>query len=192
MKAKRKGLKGKQIIVGVTGSIAAYKAAEIVSYLTQAAAKVKVIMTPAATFFISSLTFQTLSHNPVATNLFESVEKPARRSGGYDPEHISLARWADLMLIVPATANIIGKIAAGLADDLLSAVIMSVKTPVLIAPAMNENMYKNPIVQENIKRLEKLGYKFIAPAKGRLACQEIGEGRLASFARIIDAVKSFL
>lgn len=185
MNVKRKGLKGKQIIVGVTGSIAAYKAAEIVSYLYQSGAKVRVIMTQAATAFISPLTFQTLSHNPVFTDLFESVEK-------YDPKHISLAEWADLVLIAPATANIIGKIAAGIADDLLSTVVMTVKKPVLIAPAMNENMYQNPIVQENIKRLKKLGYKFIDPAKGWLAEGKIGEGRLASFSRIIDAVNSSL
>lgn len=185
MRAKRKGLKGKQIIVGITGSIAAYKAAEIVSCLCQNGAEVKVIMTPAATAFMAPLTFQTLSHNQVFTDLFEST-------GGYNPEHISLAQWADLVLIAPATANIIGKIATGIADDLLTTVVMSVKTPVFIAPAMNENMYRNPIVQENIKRLEKLGYKFIAPEKGYLACQQIGEGRLASLLRIINAISSSL
>lgn len=185
MKKNRNVLRDKQIIIGVTGSIAVYKAAELVSHLCQNGAKVKVVMTLGATRFITPLTFQTLSHNQVFVDLFESTEK-------YAPEHISLAQWADLILIAPATANIIGKITAGIADDLLATVVMSVKTPVLIAPSMNDNMYQNPIVQQNIKQLKRQGYKFVSPEKGRLACQRTGIGRLASLPRIIDAVKSSL
>jgi phosphopantothenoylcysteine decarboxylase/phosphopantothenate--cysteine ligase len=173
-------LKGKNILIGVAGGIAAYKAAEIVSQLHQKGASVKVVMTKSAAEFVTSLTFQTLSHNPVYTEMFTGYE--------VNPKHISLAEESDLLLIAPATANIIGKIAHGIADDLLSTVVMSVKCPVLIAPAMNETMYKNPIVEENIKKLQKLGYKFIQPEKGYLACQKVGEGRLACLDTIISAV----
>lgn len=178
-------IKSKEIIVGVTGSIAAYKAAELVSYLSQQGASVTVVMTQAASHFITPLTFQTLSHNRVFSHLFETDYQPA-------PEHISLAEKADLVLIVPATANIIGKIAHGIADDLLSSVVMAVQRPVLIAPAMNEKMYRNPIVQENIARLKQRGYKFISPEKGHLACQKVGEGRLASLEKIIKSVERVL
>lgn len=184
MRTKGKMLKGKKILIGVTGGIAAYKAAEIVSQLSQKGADVKVIMTKAATEFVTPLTFQTLSHNPVYIEMFSGYE--------VNPKHISLADEADLLLIAPATANIIGKIAHGIADDLLSTVVMSVKCPVLIAPAMNDNMYKNPIVQDNIKRLKKLGYKFIPPEKGHLACQKIAEGRLASIETIINSILRIL
>jgi phosphopantothenoylcysteine decarboxylase/phosphopantothenate--cysteine ligase len=172
---------GKKILLGVTGGIAAYKSAEIVSQLTQKGACVKVIMTKCAMEFVTPLTFQTLSHNKVYTDMFEKVEN-------YNPVHISLAEEADLVLIAPATANIIGKIAHGIADDFLSTIVMAVKCPILIAPAMNDNMYKNPIVQENISKLKKLGYVFISPEKGHLACQKIGEGRLASFDVIMEAL----
>lgn len=182
---KKELLKGKNILIGVTGSIAAYKAAEIVSQLFQQGAQIKVIMTKYAAQFVLPLTFQTLSHNQVYLDMFEKVEQ-------YNPAHISLAEESDLMLIAPATANIIGKIASGIADDFLSTVVMSVKCPVLIAPAMNDRMYHNPIVQENIKRLEKLGYIFISPEKGYLACQKTGEGRLASLETIINALTNAL
>ena len=182
---KKESLKGKNILIGVTGSIAAYKTAEIVSHLFQQGAQVKVIMTKSAAQFVSPLTFQTLSHNQVYLDMFEKVEE-------YNPAHISLAEEADLMLIAPATANIIGKIACGIADDFLTTVVMSVTCPVLIAPAMNDRMYHNPIVQENIKRLGKLGYKFISPEKGYLACQKSGEGRLASLEVILNALTTAL
>lgn len=182
-------LKGKNILVGVTGGIAAYKSAEMVSQLHQHGANVKVIMTRSATEFVTPLTFQTLSHNPVYTNMFNHFPPGAER---YDPKHISLADEADLLLIAPATANIIGKIANGIADDLLSTVVMSVKCPVLVAPAMNETMYHHPVVQENIGKLRKLGYKFISPEKGYLACGKVGEGRLASIETIIAAVIKLL
>ncbi|MBI4835071.1 MAG: bifunctional phosphopantothenoylcysteine decarboxylase/phosphopantothenate--cysteine ligase CoaBC [Planctomycetes bacterium] len=184
-------LKGKNILIGVTGGIAAYKAAEIVSRLHQKGASVKVVMTKSAAEFVTPLTFQTLSHNQVYTEMFSGYEA--------NPKHISLADEADLLLVAPATANIIGKIAHGIADDLLSTVVMSlprrqagVKCPVLIAPAMNDMMYKNPIVQENIKKLQKLGYKFIPPEKGYLACQKVGEGRLACLDTILSSVEKAL
>ena len=174
-------LKNKELLVGVTGSIAAYKAADLVSSLTKSGARVTVIMTPAARAFITPLTFQTLSHQKVFIDLFEANQD-------FDPQHISLVTRADLLVIAPATANIIGKIAAGIADDLLTSVVMAMKKPVLIAPAMNENMWQNPIVQKNIGTLQKLGYKFVAPEKGRLACRKIGEGRLASPDKIISGI----
>lgn len=182
----KESFNGKKILIGVTGGIAAYKAAEIVSQLTQKGACVKAIMTKCAMEFVTPLTFQTLSHNKVYTDMFEKVDN-------YSPVHISLAEESDLVLIAPATANIIGKIAHGIADDFLSTVVMSVSgrarnCPVLIAPAMNENMYLNPIVQENIGKLKKLGYVFISPEKGPLACQKVGEGRLASFDTIMEAL----
>lgn len=179
-----KQIKGKSILVGVTGGIAAYKSAEIVSQLFQQGANIKVIMTKAATKFVSPLTFQTLSHNQVYTGMFEGID--------YNPKHISLAQEADLLLIAPATANIIGKIANGIADDLLSTVVMSVTCPALIAPAMNENMYKNQLVQDNIKKLKKAGYKFISPEKGYLACKKTGQGRLASLEAILKSVAKSL
>ena len=178
-------LKNKEVLVGVTGSIAAYRAADLVSSLTKAGAKVTVIMTKAACAFITPLTLQTLSHQQVFTDLFETNQD-------FDPQHISLVERADVLVIAPATANIIGKITAGIADDFISTVVMAMKKPVLIAPAMNENMWQNPIVQKNITTLKKLGYKFINPEKGPLACRKEGEGRLAPVERIIDEIINIL
>lgn len=172
------------IILGVTGSIAAYKSAEIASKLKASGYNVTVIMTASARQFINPLTFQTLSKNQVITHLFEDVT--------YDPLHVSLADKADLIIIAPATANIIGKIASGIADDVLTCTVVATKSPVLIAPAMDEGMYRNPIVQENIKKLKGLGYKFIGPEKGRLASGRIGLGRLAATALILEAIKKEL
>lgn len=172
------------IILGVTGSIAAYKSAEIASKLKASDYNVTVIMTASARQFINPLTFQTLSKNQVITHLFEDV--------AYDPLHVSLADKADLIIIAPATANTIGKIASGIADDVLTCTVMATKSPVLIAPAMDEGMYRNPIVQENIKKLKGLGYKFIGPEKGRLASGRIGLGRLAATALILEAIKKEL
>lgn len=170
--------KGKQVGVGITGSIAAYKAAELVSYLNQQGAHVTVVMTGAATKFVAPLTFQTLSHNKVIIDLFAE-------DYAFDPQHIALAEKLDALLIAPASGNIIGKIVSGIADDALSTLVMSVKaSKVIIAPAMNERMYLNPIVQDNIKRLKKQGYHFIDPAKGHLACGS-GLGRLADLDTII-------
>lgn len=169
------------IVVGVTGSIACYKAAEIVSKLTQLDYDVHVVMTEAAQEFVRPLTFETLSGNRVTVGLFE-----ARHN--YEVEHVSLAEKASLVLIAPASANIIGKIAAGIADDFLTTLVMAVRCPVLIAPAMNDRMFENPIVQANIKKLSQLGYSFIAPEEGRLACGRRGAGRLAPLERILEAV----
>lgn len=164
---------GKKIILGVCGGIAAYKAVEVLRLLIKAGADVHVIMTGAAQKFVTPLTFQTLSSNPVHTELFNLI---AEREIG----HISLADQADLFIVVPATANIIGKIAAGIADDMLTTTVMATKAPVLFAPAMNVNMFTNPIYQENEQKLRRLGYLFVDPIRGSLACGWEGEGKLAS------------
>lgn len=166
-------LNGKIIVLGVAGGIAAYKAVELLRLLTKAGATVHVVMTRAATEFLTPLTFQTLSGNPVHTELFSLYQE--REIG-----HISLADRADLLIIAPATANIIGKIAGGIADDLLTTTVMATKAPVLLAPAMNVNMYDNPIYRQNEAKLRQLGYRFVDAESGDLACGWIGSGRLAS------------
>lgn len=178
-------VKGRHIVVGVTGGIAAYKAADLVSKLRQSGASVTVVMTDAAKQFVSPLTFESLSDNPVVTDLF----------GGRSPYvmgHISIAERADIVVIAPATANIIGKIASGIADDALTTTVISCDAPVLVAPAMNDGMYNNPIVQSNIKRLEGLGYKMIGPAEGWLACGRVGKGRMVDVADILEAINNTL
>lgn len=175
-------LKEKKIIVGITGGIAAYKTCEIVRRLKKLGAQVIVVMTENAQKFITRLTLETLSENEVVTEMF-----PEKRMVGV--RHVNLAQWADLILIAPATANIIGKIKSGIADDILTTVVISTKSPVLIAPAMNVNMYENPIFQENMEYLNKLGYKFIEPETGALACGT-GKGRLPEPETIVtEAVK---
>ncbi len=164
-------LNGKEIILGVTGGIAAYKAVELLRLLTKAGANVHVLMTRAAMEFIAPLTFQTLSGNPVHTDLFNLI---AEQEIG----HISLADRADLVIIAPATANVIGKLANGIADDLLTTTVMACKAPVLIAPAMNVNMYQNSIYKENEARLKANGFLFVEPVRGMLACGWEGEGKL--------------
>ena len=166
-------LQNKKIILGVCGGIAAYKAIELLRLLTKAGADVHVIMTGAAQEFVAPLTFQTLSANPVHTGLFDLI---AEREIG----HISLADKADLFIVAPATANVIGKIAAGIADDMLTTTIMATKATILLAPAMNVNMYRNPIYQENQQKLHDLGYSFVDPVEGSLACGWEGEGKLAT------------
>ncbi|MEA1928412.1 MAG: flavoprotein [Candidatus Auribacterota bacterium] len=173
---------GANIVLGVTGSIAAYKAADLVSKLKQKGTEVHTVLTASAREFIAPLTFETLSGNQVYTDLFGLKRQDV-------PVHISLAGRADLMVIAPATANFIGKIASGLADDLLSSVMMATRAPVLIAPAMNSGMYENRIVQENIRRLEELGMNFIGPESGYLACGYEGSGRLADVKAIIAEIK---
>jgi len=173
-------LKGKQIVLGVTGGIAAYKAVELLRLLTKAGADVHVIMTRSAQEFIAPLTFQTLSANPVHTELFNLI---AEREIG----HIALADRADLFIIAPATANFIGKIAAGIADDMLTTTVMATKATVLIAPAMNVNMYTNPIYRDNEDRLRVYGYLFVPPETGALACGWEGEGKLAAPESIFEA-----
>lgn len=175
-------LKGKKIVLGVTGSIAAYKAVEILSQLKKMGAEIRVILTESATRFIQPLTFSSLSGYPAAKDLFSLSEK-------YEIGHISLANWADLILVAPATANIIGKVAQGIADDLLSTTILASKLPVIFVPAMNKNMISNPIYQENVKKLSSWGYEFMDTGYGKLACGEIGKGKLANVEDIIDRVE---
>jgi phosphopantothenoylcysteine decarboxylase/phosphopantothenate--cysteine ligase len=172
-------------VLGVTGGIAVYKAADVVSRLRKLGINVNVIMTKSAQEFVQPLTFQSLSQNYVVTDMFDEPKT-------WDVEHISLAQKADLFLIAPATANVIGKIAFGIADDMLTTTVMATKAPVLVAPAMNTNMYENPIVQDNIRKLEAMGYTFIEPAAGRLACGDYGKGKLADPEVIVEEVLKIL
>lgn len=176
---------GKKIVLGVTGGIAAYKACDIVSRLKKNGAEVKVIMTSSACEFVSPVTFRALSNNPVAVNVFDEPND-------WDINHISLARWADAFLIAPATANIIGKIANGIADDMLSTTVMATKAPVVFAPAMNTNMYENPILQKNIKLLSDTGYFFCAVRESRLACGDVGKGALLDNEGILEVLSAAL
>jgi phosphopantothenoylcysteine decarboxylase/phosphopantothenate--cysteine ligase len=178
-------LKGKKIVLGVTGGIAAYKAAELVRELVRSEAEVFVVMTHSAQAFITPLTFQTLSGNKVATELFSLIEES-------EIGHISLADRADLLVIAPATANTIGKIAGGIADDMLTTIVMATKAPVLLAPAMNVHMWENSICQENIQKLRGRGVHFIDPEAGKLACGYEGKGRLAEIPAIVEEVRSIL
>lgn len=178
-------LKGREIVVGVCGGIAAYKVADVVSKLVQAGAGVTVCMTPEATKFVTPLTFEALCARPVRTEIFNLVESS-------DPQHIALTQRADLMLVAPATSNIIAKVASGLCDDLVSLMVAAAACPVVFAPAMNNRMWENPIAKENVAKLEKLGYRFIGPDSGWLACRNIGAGRLAEPQAIVDAVLSIL
>jgi phosphopantothenoylcysteine decarboxylase/phosphopantothenate--cysteine ligase len=167
-----KPLEGKSILLGVTGGIAAYKAAELVRTLTKAGANVRVMMSPGGQQFVTPLTLQTLSGNPVSTDTFDLTQES-------EIGHIRLADTADAVIIAPATANVIGKIAAGIADDLVTTVLLATRAPVLLAPAMNVHMYENPIVQANISRLRAHGFRIIEPGEGFLACGYEGKGRLA-------------
>ena len=174
-------LKNKNIILGVTGGIACYKVASLVGLLKKEGANVDVIMTKNATEFVGPLTFQTLSQNPVVVDMFELVKTA-------DVRHISLAEKADAVVVAPATANIIGKVANGIADDMLSTVVMATKAPVVFAPAMNNNMYQNQIVQANIARLKEYGYHFVDPQIGHLACGTTAVGKLADIKNILEYV----
>jgi phosphopantothenoylcysteine decarboxylase/phosphopantothenate--cysteine ligase len=177
-------LSDKKIIVGISGGIAAYKACEIVRRLKKSGAQVIVVMTENAQKFVTPLTLETLSENEVVTEMF-----PEKRMVGV--RHVNLAQWADLILIAPTTANIVGKIRAGIADDILTTVVMSTKSPVMFAPSMNVNMYENPIFGENMGYLKKLGCKFIEPETGDLACGT-GKGRLPEPQTIVAEVVKFL
>ena len=178
-------MQGKTIILGVSGGIAAYKAVELLRLFTKAGATVHVVMTRAATEFVAPLTFQTLSCNPVHQELFNLISEQ-------EIGHISLADRADLFVIAPATANVVGKLAHGIADDLLTTTVMATKAPVLLAPAMNVNMYQNPIYRENEKILKAIGYRFVAPVKGELACGWEGEGKMQEPAVICEAAMELL
>jgi len=178
-------LKGKTIVLGVTGSIAAYKAAEIASQLTQAGAKVEVVMTREAIQFISPITFRAITGRPVVTEMFDLTSE-------YSVEHVSLARAADIVVIAPATANIIAKLAAGIADDMLCCTVLATKAPVLVAPAMETNMYNNQVTQDNLSRLKARGFAVVGPARGWLASGKEGLGRLADINDIIGSIRQIL
>lgn len=178
-------LEGKKIVLGITGGIAAYKSAELTRTFVKQGANVSIIMTRNATEFITPLTLKTLSGNPVYADTFSL-------SGDWDVGHISLAEAAHIFVIAPATANIIGKIASGIADDLLSTTVMATKAPVLICPAMNTNMYNNSLVQDNIRKLSDVGYYFVEPEHGELACKAEGQGRLPSSEGILEEVITIL
>lgn len=177
-------LKGKTIVLGVTGGISAYKSIDLVSRLKKLGADIHVIMTEAATKLVTPLSFQTLSQNVVVVDTFQNIKY-------WEVEHISLAQKADLFVVAPATANIIGKIANGIADDMLSTTIMATKAPKLIVPAMNTQMYLNPIVEGNMKKLRDLGYYLMQPESGHLACGDVGIGKLPSPMAIEQEIVSF-
>lgn len=164
-------LKGKTVILGVTGSIAAYKAASLASMLVKQHAAVHVIMTENALNFINPVTFESLTGHKCLVDTFD-------RNFEFQVEHVALAKQADLVMIAPATANVIGKLAAGIADDMLTTTVMACKCPIFLSPAMNTNMFENPILQDNLRKLERYGYRIIAPATGRLACGDTGAGKM--------------
>jgi phosphopantothenoylcysteine decarboxylase/phosphopantothenate--cysteine ligase len=172
--------KVKQVVLGVCGGIAAYKAGDIIRRLRENHCEVTVMMTKGAMQFITPLTLSTLSGKEVYSEMFDKGPRPMA--------HIELARSADLVLIAPATANCIGKLANGLADDLLTTFVITCRAPVFIAPAMNEAMYANAIVRENCAKLKKHGFKFIEPVKGKLACGTVGVGHLAEVEQIVKTV----
>ncbi|MDT8901513.1 bifunctional phosphopantothenoylcysteine decarboxylase/phosphopantothenate--cysteine ligase CoaBC [Anaeroselena agilis] len=178
-------LAGKCVVLGVSGGIAAYKAVEVASRLRKQGASVYVVMTRAATKFVTPLTFREISGNPVVTSMWDEPKN-------WNVEHVALATRADLFLVAPATANVIGKLAAGIADDMLTTTLLATKAPVVLAPAMNCNMYLNPLVQANIAKLTGLGYHFIPPDEGLLACGVEGPGRLPEPAAIVDKVAALL
>lgn len=178
-------LENKKIVLGITGGIAAYKAAELTRALIKAGAQVRVIMTRSAAEFITPLTMQTLSKGPVYTEMFAPTDQ-------YDMAHIALADWADAFVIAPATGNVIGKAASGIADDLLTTTLMAQNKPALICPAMNDRMLANPVVQDNIRKLKKFGYTVMESAVGELACKTSGSGRLPEIPDILDALETLL
>lgn len=175
----------KTVVIGVSGGIAVYKALDVISRLRKENVEVHVIMTKSAKEFVNPISFQSLSQNMVIHDMFEEPK-------AWEIQHISLAKKADLLVVVPATANIIGKVANGIADDMLSTTIMATKAPVIFAPAMNVNMYNNKVVQDNIQKLKAYGYDFISPSSGRLACGDIGEGKLAETEEIFEIIMSNL
>jgi phosphopantothenoylcysteine decarboxylase/phosphopantothenate--cysteine ligase len=178
-------LKNKKIVLGITGGIAAYKSAELTRAFIKAGAEVKVIMTRSATEFIAPLTLRTLSRNPVYTGMFEVAEP-------YDMAHIALADWADAFVIAPATGNVIGKIASGIADDLLTTTLMAENRPTLICPAMNDKMLANSFVQDNLRKLAEAGYRVMQCGVGELACNASGSGRLPEIPEILDELEALL
>jgi phosphopantothenoylcysteine decarboxylase/phosphopantothenate--cysteine ligase len=178
-------LKNKTIVLGITGGIATYKAADIASKLTQAGARVETVMTEAATKLITPLTLRNITHRPVVTDMFEPASE-------YSVEHIALAEVADVVLIAPATANTIAKLAAGVADNMLGCIVLATRAPVIISPSMNDIMYLNPVTQENLKKLRARGFTIIEPEYGWLASGKMGKGRLPETGKIIGVIEQVL
>ena len=177
-------LNGVKVLLGVSGGVAVYKAVDLASKLTAAGAKVQTVMTDAAEHFVCAKSFEAVTGAKVHTSLWSSTD-------AFDIDHIALAEWADIVVVAPATANIIGKIAGGIADDLLSTMLcVCWKKPKIIAPAMNTNMWENPIVQANVEKIKTLGYEIVGPAAGRLACGSCGTGRMSEAAEILAAVEN--
>ena len=184
-KAAEAKLKGREIIVAVCGGIAAYKVADVVSKLVQLGAGVTVVMTKDAQKFVGPITFEALSGRKVRTDTFDLVDPG-------DAQHIGLTERADLMLVAPATSNMIAKVACGLCDDLVSLMIAAAACPVVFAPSMNDRMWEHPVAQENVAKLSSIGYRFIGPESGWLACRNVGAGRLSEPGTIVDEVVRML
>ncbi len=174
-----------KIAVGVTGGIAAFKTATVVSSLVKSGHDVRVMMTESALQFVGEVTFRSLSGNPVVTRMFDPHSP-------YTWEHISLAQWADVVLVAPATANCLGKLASGLTDDIITCTIYACDCPVVLCPAMNTRMWEHPVVQDNARRLRELGYHQVGPAEGRMACGTVGAGRMSEPEEIVEAVKKVM
>ncbi len=185
MTEKSSSLKGKRIVVGVTGSIAAYKAVYLASELVREGAVVTAVMTENAKRFVTPLTFQTITRNQVIEDLWASVDT-------FDAEHVALAKSTNCIVVAPATANIIAKAALGIADDALSCLLMTAKVPTVYAPAMNTGMFLSPAVQRNIKTLVDMGCHFVGPAEGRLADGSTGVGRLADPEEIVTVIRHII
>jgi phosphopantothenoylcysteine decarboxylase/phosphopantothenate--cysteine ligase len=177
-------LKGRKILVGLTGGIACYKVPYFIRALRQADAETKVIMTEAATKFIAPLTLETVSGHPVAVEMFPEGEYVSTR-------HIDLAEWPDLVVVAPATANFCGKVASGVFDDLLTTIICATARPVIVAPAMNPQMWKHPSTQKSVAYLAEIGYHFVGPGRGAMACDDWGEGRMVEPDELLKAVQDF-
>jgi len=178
-------LANKTIVLGITGSIAAYKAADLASKLTQAGARVEVVMTDSATRFITPLTLRSITGRPVVTDMFELTSE-------FTIEHVALAEAADVVAIAPATANIIAKVATGIADDMLSCMVLATGAPVIVVPAMESNMFQNPVTQDNLSRLKARDFTIVEPGYGRLASGKVGRGRMAEVEQIIGTIKQVL
>lgn len=178
---KKNHFENRKILLGISGSIAAYKACELIRLLVKEKAQVVVALTPHAREFITSLTLKTLSGHSVLESLYDEIEFT-------NIMHIDIAHWAEVIIIAPATANVISKVACGIADDLITTTILAAKAPVIFAPAMNDQMYENSIFQENLKKLQKHGYHLVKPETGSLACGYEGVGRLACADSILEAI----
>jgi len=178
-------MRGRQVLLGVSGGIAAYKAAELAREFRREGAEVRVLMTRAATEFVTPLTFEALTGKPVSIEMF------ARRTESAH-EHIELARWADVFVVAPATADVIAKLALGLADDLLSTSALACEAPLVIAPAMNSSMWKHPATQANVETLRARGATIVGPGEGELSCGETGKGRMSEPGEIVEAVRGAL